>query len=29
VTHSLKQSHPSDYMDDHINFHNFMIEEFK
>jgi len=29
VTHSLKESHPSTYMHDHINLHEFMMAEFK
>ena len=28
VTHSLKESHPSSYMHDHINLHEFMMEQF-
>jgi hypothetical protein len=29
VTHSLKESHPSSYMHDHIDLHQFMMEQFK
>ena len=28
VTHSLKESHPSNYMHDHINLHEFMMGAF-
>jgi len=29
VTHALKQSHPSDYINRHVEFHNFIEVEFK